>query len=82
MTTTKARLHYRGSIFWLIFWIIVFFPVAIALLVTRAAIEWKGKTYFIDYEGSMFWFFFWSIFFFPVAIVLLIVNGLSFNVEE
>lgn len=82
MATTKSKIQYRGSIFWLIFWLIIFFPIAIVLLATNVGFESNGKSYFIEYDGSYFWLIFWTIIFFPVAIVLLLVNGLSFNTQD
>ena len=35
-TEKKARLHYDGSLFWLIFWFIVFFPIALVFLTAVA----------------------------------------------
>ncbi len=74
---TRFKLHYRGSLFWLIFWFIVFFPVAFVLLLTAVTFRVNRTTYYLHYDGSRFWLGFWVLVFFPVAIVLLFVNGLT-----
>lgn len=76
------RLRYAGSIFWLVFWLILFFPVAIALLFLNGTLEIDGKRYFMRYEGSRGWICFWIIAFLPVAIVLLLINGVSLHAGE
>jgi hypothetical protein len=82
MASTSSKIYYRGSIFWLIFWLIVFFPVAVILLVLNATFDLNEKSHYIEYDGSLFWLFFWTILFFPIALVLLIVNGISFNIQD
>lgn len=77
MSTNRFHLSYRGSLFWLIFWAILFFPIALVLLLTAVSFQAGKKTYHIDYEGSRFWLCFWVLFFFPIAIILLFVRGLS-----
>lgn len=71
------KLHYRGSIFWLIFWLIFFFPLAFVLLLTACSFTFNQTTYNVVYDGSRFWLGFWVIFFFPIAFLLLFLNGLS-----
>lgn len=82
MANSRSKIYYRGSIFWLIFWLIVFFPIAIVLMALNATCDINGRCYYIEYDGSLFWLFFWAIVFFPIALVLLIINGLSFNVDD
>lgn len=79
MESTSFKLHYRGSILWLIFWIILFFPVALVLLLTGCSFRYNDTTYDLRYDGSRFWLCFWVIAFFPVAFVLLFVNGFTVN---
>jgi hypothetical protein len=71
----RFKVHYSGSIIWLIFWIIVFFPVALALLFTAISFEVGGISYSIQYDGSRFWLGFWTLVFFPVAFILIFING-------
>lgn len=75
MDTSKFKIHYNGSLPWLIFWIIIFFPIALVLLLTAISFEMGDKTYSINYDGSRFWLGFWVLVFFPVAFVLLFLNG-------
>lgn len=83
MTESRGfKLHYRGSIFWLIFWCIFFFPIAFVLLLTACSFDVNDKTYSITYDGSRFWLGFWVLVFFPVALLLLLVNGLSIKIEN
>ena len=77
MKETRFKLQYTGSKFWLIFWFIICFPVALVLLMTSSACQVNHTTYHFNYEGSRFWLCFWTIFFFPIAFVLLFVNGVS-----
>jgi hypothetical protein len=77
MEHTKFKVHYTGSIFWLIFWLIFFFPIAIVLFFTGYTYQKNGIHYRIHYEGSKFWLCFWTLFFFPVAFLLFFLNGFS-----
>lgn len=76
------KVHYRSSIFWLIFWLIVFFPIAFVLLLTDCSFVVNQTTYDLSYDGSRFWLCFWVLVFFPVAFILLFVNGFSVNVHS
>lgn len=78
----QVKMHYRGSIVWLIFWIIVFFPIALALLFTAGTFEINQTTYDFQYNGSRFWLCFWILFFFPVAFILLFVNGVAIRIDR
>lgn len=71
------KLHYHGSLFWLIFWLIVFFPIAFVLLLTDSSFAVNDTVYHFKYDGSRFWLCFWVLVFFPVAFLLLLINGLS-----
>ena len=77
MDTKGMKVHYNGSKFWLIFWVIFFFPIALALLLTGCAYESNGQMCFLKYNGSKFWICFWVLFFFPVAFVLFFLNGFT-----
>jgi len=80
MTTVEhksLKVSYEGSLFWLIFWIIVFFPIALVLFVTALSFKVNQTTYHIRYKGSRFWLGFWVLVFFPVAFLLLFLNGLT-----
>lgn len=81
MDSKNFKLHYRGSLFWLIFWLIVFFPIAFVLLLTACSFTINQKTYQIQYDGSRFWLGFWVLVFFPVAFILLLVNGIKIDIE-
>lgn len=76
------KVHYRGSYFWLIFWIIFFFPIALALLFTACSFDVGETCYNIRYDGSRFWLGFWILVFFPIAFLLLFLNGVSVTVEN
>lgn len=82
MSTSAYKIHYRGSIFWLIFWLIIFFPIAFVLLLTATTFEINQTTYNLQYDGSRFWLGFWVLFFFPIAFLLLFLNGLSVTIEK
>ena len=73
----KIRIEYAGSKGWLIFWAIVFFPVAVMLLATSGKFQLDNRQYYIRYDGSRGWLCFWTIFCFPITLVLLVLNGIS-----
>lgn len=81
-TTTRFKLQYHGSIFWLIFWLILFFPIAFVLLLTDTSFVLRDTTYHVHYEGSRFWLGFWVLVFFPIAFILLFFNGLSMTIDD
>ena len=78
----RVKLQYRGSLFWLIFWLVLFFPVALVLLATGATFILDDRLYAITYDGSRFWLCFWTIFCFPIAILLGVLNGISLDIDE
>lgn len=82
MSENRFKLHYRGSIGWLIFWFIIFFPIAFVLLLTASSFQVNQVTYNMQYDGSRGWLCFWFVVFFPVAIVLLFVNGFSVTIDR
>jgi ABC-type dipeptide/oligopeptide/nickel transport system permease component len=77
MATKKMNVKYNGSLFWLIFWLIIFFPIALALFFTGCSYDSNGATHSLKYEGSRFWLCFWILFFFPVAFVLFFIKGFT-----
>lgn len=77
MKETCFRLQYRASKFWLVFWCIFCFPIALVLLLTASTCRIKQTTYYLNYDGSRFWLCFWVVVFFPVAFVLWFSNGFS-----
>lgn len=82
MNKKTFKLHYRGSILLLIFWLIIFFPIAFVLFFTACSFDVGEKTYNFQYDGSRFWLGFWVLFFFPIAFLLLFINGLSVTIED
>ena len=71
------KLKYNYSIFWLIFFVIFFFPIALMLLMTGCTFEGQNVSYTVHYHGSRFWLGFWTLAFFPISLLLLIFNGVS-----
>ncbi len=82
MSESKIKINYRYSIFWLIFWTILFFPIALMLLMTGSSFVLNNKTWIIRYEGSRFWLCFWLLVFFPISFLLLFINGISVTTLE
>ncbi len=82
MASSEYRIKYSGSLFWLIFWVIVFFPIAIMLFLTGAYFNSDGTIYRLRYDGSRFWLGFWLLVFFPVALILLFCNGCAWTVDS
>lgn len=80
MNENRVKIQYQGSYFWLIFWLIVFFPIALVLLFTASSFDIGRASYNFQYDGSRFWLCFWFLIFFPVALLLLLLNGFSVSV--
>ena len=78
----RFKLHYNGSLFWLVFWGIVFFPIALTLLFTSSTFYFNDSSYTFQYDGSRFWLCFWILAFFPIAFALLFLNGFSVNIRK
>ncbi|MGK5595502.1 MAG: hypothetical protein ACSNEK_09125 [Parachlamydiaceae bacterium] len=76
------KVHYNGSFFWLFFWMIFFFPIALVLFFTASSFDINQKTYCLVYNGSRFWLSFWTLVFFPIAFVLLFLKGFSIKVVD
>ncbi|HSX04259.1 MAG TPA: hypothetical protein VLG76_05975 [Rhabdochlamydiaceae bacterium] len=70
----EARLKYPHSKFWLIFWLILFFPIGLVLLSQLELVSQAGIKKW-EYRGERFWLYFWAILFFPIAFLLLLLNG-------
>lgn len=83
-TNIKHRypFQYRGNLFWLIFFLILFFPIAIVLIIKNAGIIKNKKYLALSYRGRYGWLIFWSIFFFPIAIILVILKGVDIVEED
>jgi len=82
MAQTHFKLHYHGFLFLFIFWVIVFFPIALVLLVTSSTFKVNQTTYKLEYAGSKYWLCFWILVFFPIAFLLLFLNGFSARAES
>jgi hypothetical protein len=75
------KLHYGGSVPWLVFWCIAFFPVGLVLFLSN--FEYRkadGSVLSVKYHGSSFWLALWTLCFFPAAVLLMALNG--FEVHE
>jgi hypothetical protein len=81
-TGKQIQLHYAGSKGWLIFWLVLFFPVGLILLLTAGEFEVDGRKYFVRYNGSRKWLCFWTVFFFPITVILILLNGFSIHLGE
>jgi len=81
MTLKRVKIHYSGSLFWLVFWLIVFFPVAFVLIATGGRFELDENIYSIKYDGSRNWLCFWAVVFFPIVLILVLINGFSVEVQ-
>lgn len=75
MSTERFRIKYAHSKFWLIFWLLVLFPIGLVLLLNHAELGSKERLFKIDYRGKRFWLYFWALVFFPVMILLFLFNG-------
>ncbi|MEZ4818969.1 MAG: hypothetical protein R3A45_03385 [Bdellovibrionota bacterium] len=73
----KFSLKLNGSLFWIIFWAIFFFPIALILLFLNGEFTSNDHRYYFEYNGSTFWLCFWMLLLFPVAILLALINGIT-----
>lgn len=70
-------MEYTGNIIILILCFLLFFPIALILLLKNLRVMREGKYQSLSYRGSYGWLIFWTIVFFPIAIILLLVNGVD-----
>ncbi len=75
MAKQKFRLKYSGGLFWLIFWLILFFPIGLVLLASQTKIISPDVVLSYEYGGLQFWLYFWAVLFFPVTLLLYFLNG-------
>lgn len=75
MSKQRLKFEYLGSKFWLIFWAIFFFPIAIILFAVNSDFVKNDSVHRVRYSGSKFWLCFWILFCFPIALVLFFLNG-------
>ncbi len=80
--TIEYPFRYDGSLVWLVIFFIIFFPIALELLICNARIKKEDYYWGIHYKGSQFWFCFWTLVFFPIAIILGFVNGFEIIGEK
>lgn len=73
---------YKGSLFWLIFFLILWLPIGILLLVKNLIRHKNHKKYYLEYSGSWKWIFFWGLVFCPIAFISLVFKGTSLVEEE
>jgi hypothetical protein len=77
----ESRFRYPYSKFWVIFWIIIYFPIALVLL---SRLEKVSQTEIKkwEYRGNRFWLYFWAVLFFPVSFVLLLLNSVLIKISR
>jgi hypothetical protein len=79
MTIINTRhvypLKYDGSIFWLLFFLIFWPPLAFFLLLMNARFVKVDSIFYLRYRGSWGWLIFWAVVFFPLAILIMAVCG-------
>jgi len=68
-------LKYDGSIFWLIFFLIFWPPLAFFLLLMNARFVKTDSIFYLRYRGSWGWVIFWAILLFPIAILIMAIRG-------
>lgn len=77
ITKLSSPLQYRGNLFFLILFLIIWPPLGVLLLIRHACIAARDSKFYLVYLGSWGWLFFWGILFFPVAFLLLFVKGVD-----
>lgn len=73
---------YSGNLFFLILFLILWFPIGILLLMRNGSITKKNSRFYLHYHGSWGWLYFWGLIFFPIAVILLLVKGTDVIEEE
>lgn len=78
----SCPVRYRGNLFFLILFLIIWLPVGVLLLLKNGCIVTKTSSLFLYYHGQWGWLLFWGILFFPVSICLLLIKGVDVVEEE
>lgn len=73
----SSPIRYKGNLFFLILFLIVWIPIGILLLLENAYFIQGTSRFSLKYHGSWGWLYFWGILFFPVALVLLVMKGVD-----
>ena len=62
---------------WVIFLMLLFFPIGLLLLMLSTRIHIDGALYALKYKGNLGWLIFWLLACFPIAFVLIILSGVD-----
>jgi hypothetical protein len=73
---------YGGNLFFLILFLIIWFPIGILLLMRNGSITKENSRFYLRYHGSWGWLYFWGFLFFPITVILLLVKGIDIIEEE
>jgi len=73
---------YSGNLFFLVFFLIIWLPVGILLLVKNGSIARGKSRVYLSYRGKWGWLFFWGVLFFPISVLLLLIKGVDVIEEE
>lgn len=81
-TKVSSPIRYEGNLFFLIFFLIIWLPVGVLLLMKNGRIATARSAFFLYYHGAWGWLFLWGILFFPIAILLLVIKGTDVMEEK
>lgn len=81
-TKISCPIRYRGNLFFLILFLIIWLPLGILLLMKNGCIATETSKFYLHYHGKWGWLLFWGILFFPVSILLLLIKGVDVIEEE
>ena len=73
----SSPLRYKGNVFFLIFFLILWIPIGILLLLENAYFIQNTSRFRLKYHGCWEWLYFWAIILFPVAIALMVIKGID-----
>ncbi|MCI5071335.1 hypothetical protein MRY82_00120 [bacterium] len=79
MSEKACWVEYSGSKIWLLVFALLYFPLAIFLILLKGKLHVHQGSYYFDYTGSVFWLGFWLLVFFPIGLLLVLINGISFK---
>lgn len=76
-TKISSPIQYRGNLFFLILFLIIWLPLGILLLLKHGSIASQTSRFYCQYHGSWNWLFFWGLLFFPIAVLLFLLKGVD-----
>lgn len=74
-TKCSSPIRYDGNLFFLIFFLFLWLPIGILLLLKYGSLVTGTSKFYVVYHGKWRWLFLWAIIFFPISIALFLIKG-------